>query len=240
MRILHIGYGFRPWRSGGLIEYTEDLMAEQLRRGHQVSYFCAGRQYPSWRRPWLHRWNRGGAEMWEVINSPAPACGDRGTADPGSTLEAVCVQRMLEKTLRQSRPDVVHVQELAGLPSSLLDTLKFAGIPFLMTLQDYLLLCPTLKLLDHKGEICLRRHVGDVCPTCCRQAPRDASPLIRATVYYEVERIKTLLPDPVQKALKSMHRTILGTKNRVLESTPVAVPLRICLPGDYQRRRDKT
>lgn len=26
MKIFHIGWGFRPWRGGGLIEYTEDLM----------------------------------------------------------------------------------------------------------------------------------------------------------------------------------------------------------------------
>jgi hypothetical protein len=31
MKILHIGWGFRPWRGGGLIEYTEDLMETQVK-----------------------------------------------------------------------------------------------------------------------------------------------------------------------------------------------------------------
>ena len=29
MRILHIGYGFRPWREGGLIAYAEDVLGAQ-------------------------------------------------------------------------------------------------------------------------------------------------------------------------------------------------------------------
>jgi hypothetical protein len=44
MRLLHIGSGFRPWRSGGLVAYVEDLIDEQVRRGHEVAYFFSGRQ----------------------------------------------------------------------------------------------------------------------------------------------------------------------------------------------------
>jgi glycosyltransferase involved in cell wall biosynthesis len=236
VRILHIGYGFRPWRSGGLIEYAEDLMEEQVGRGHEVGYFFSGRQYPAWRRPWLHRWNRGGTTMWEVINSPSPSCGDRGTTDSEATLEAPEVQRMLDRVLRRTRPDVVHVQELAGLPSSLLDTLASAEIPFLMTLQDYLLLCPTLKLLDHQGEICSRSEVGKICPKCCRRAPRDASPLIHATIAFETDRLKEMLPESVRKALKSVRGRASGSESR-MQRPPAQVSPE--LPsGDYQRRRE--
>ena len=33
MKILHIGWGFRPWRGGGIIEYAEDLMEKQIQKG---------------------------------------------------------------------------------------------------------------------------------------------------------------------------------------------------------------
>src|ERR1039458_8638601 len=236
MRILHIGYGFRPWRSGGLIEYAEDLMEEQVRCGHQVSYFFSGRQYPYWRRPWLHRWTRGGVTMWEVVNSPAPSCGDMGTPYPEATLEAPIVDRMLGRVIQKTRPEVVHIQELAGLPSSVLEVLRHADVPSLMTLQDYLLLCPTLKLLDHKGDVCLRREVGDICPHCCLQAPQDAAFLVRATAHYEVNRLKDLVPPAVRSLLKRA-RTAVAVQ-QISIARPPRKPLLELPRGEYQRRRE--
>jgi hypothetical protein len=46
MRILYVGYGFRPRRGGGLIAYAEDLMEAQAGRGDDVAYFFRGRHYP--------------------------------------------------------------------------------------------------------------------------------------------------------------------------------------------------
>ena len=70
MRLLHIGCGFRPLRLGGLVGYAEDLMAEQVRRGHDVSYFFTGRYYPLVAGPRLKPWVNAGVGMFEVVNSP--------------------------------------------------------------------------------------------------------------------------------------------------------------------------
>ena len=105
MRLLHLGSGFRPWRRGGLVAYVEDLMAEQVRRGDEVSYFFSGRQYPFARRPRLRRWERGGVAMLEVVNSPLYDHGrqpELETAEPG-------VEQLLESALAELRPDAVHV-----------------------------------------------------------------------------------------------------------------------------------
>src|SRR3954469_11937734 len=120
MRILHVGSGFRPWRSGGLVAYVEDLIDEQLRRGHEVSYFFSGRQYPLGRRPRLRRWARDGVPMLEVVNSPLY---DHGR-QPELELSEPRLERMFERVLDEQRPDAVHVQELAGLPFSLLDVIR--------------------------------------------------------------------------------------------------------------------
>ena len=45
VRILHVGWGFWPFRKGGLINYAQDLMAAQAERGHDVAYFFTGRHY---------------------------------------------------------------------------------------------------------------------------------------------------------------------------------------------------
>src|SRR3954454_9024981 len=116
MRLLHIGAGFRPWRRGGLVAHTEDLMGEPGRRGDEVTYFCSGRQYPFGRGPRLRRWERGGVAMLEVVNSPLYDQGrhpELEIAEPES-------ERMLERVLEELRPDAVHIQELAGLPFSVL------------------------------------------------------------------------------------------------------------------------
>ena len=87
MRILHVGWGFRPWRGGGLISYAEDVMDAQAARGDDVAYFFAGRRYPLRRRPRLHRWHRSGVAMLELQSAPIPVGMDRGTRHPDVELD---------------------------------------------------------------------------------------------------------------------------------------------------------
>ena len=76
------------------------------------------------------------------------------------------------RTLAELRPTVVHVQELAGLPSSLLDVARGSRVPVVMTLHDYFLLCSTFKLLDLEGRVCLRREIGADCVATVAADPR--------------------------------------------------------------------
>src|SRR4051812_10907866 len=188
MRILHVGSGFRPWRSGGLVAYVEDLMGEQLRRGHDVSYFFSGRQYPLARRPRLRRWERDGVPMLELVNSPLY---DHGR-QPGLEVGEPRIERMLARLLGELQPDAVHVQELAGLPFSLLDVIRAAGVPAVVTLQDYFPLCSTFKLLDASGRTCLRRDVGLDCVASTAADPRDPGLLLEATLKYDLWRAPLL------------------------------------------------
>ena len=101
VRVLHVGSGFRPWRRGGLVAYVEDLAGEQLRRGHEVSYFFSGRQYPLARGPRLRRWERDGLAMREVVNSPLY---DHGR-QPELEVAEPRIERMLADVLAERRPD---------------------------------------------------------------------------------------------------------------------------------------
>ena len=121
MRILHVGWGFSPWRPGGLIFYAEDLMAAQVARGHDVHYFFSGRFYPYVSGPRLKRWRRGGVAMHEVLNAPLIPGEGEGTRHPERELSERRMEAAFERTLRRVEPDVVHFQELHGLPSSCVD-----------------------------------------------------------------------------------------------------------------------
>jgi glycosyltransferase involved in cell wall biosynthesis len=190
MRILHVGWGFSPWRPGGLITYAEDLMEAQVRRGHEVAYFLSGRHYPFVSGPRLKRRRRRGVVLHEVINPPIVAGLELGTRHPERDLEEPRMEAAFRRLLAQSRPDVVHFQELHGLPSSLIEVAGAAGVPTLMTLQDYFPLCSTLRLYDSNGQRCLRRDVGADCVARNAEAPPDAEVLARATMRFELARAR--------------------------------------------------
>ena len=231
MRILHIGSGFRPWRRGGLVAYVEDLMDEQLRRGDEVEYFFSGRQYPLARGPRLRRWERSGGSMLEVVNSPLY---DHGR-QPALELSEPRLERMLERELAHFRPDAVHVHELAGLPSSLLDVVRKSGAPAIVTLQDYFLLCPAFRLIDSRGQICLRREIGADCMATTAADPRAPGLLIDATVTHEIRRSR--LTRGLAERRKDWLRTAVGlltgvgvARRRRAAAAPTAAA--------FQRRRD--
>lgn len=58
------------------------------------------------------------------------------------------------KVIDEFKPDIAHAHNIYGrLSLSVLDALKERGIPTVLTLHDYKLLCPSYLMLNH-GEIC--------------------------------------------------------------------------------------
>ena len=210
MKILHVGYGFRPFRGGGLITYSEDLMHAQVGLGHKVAYFCAGRYYGPGKKPIRKRWIRQSVMMYEIVNPPVIHGGDLGTMKPRAELGEPQSETFFERTLEEFRPDVIHIQQLAGLPSSLIGIAKNAKVPVLMTLQDYYLLCPTLKLYDQDRRTCLSKQVGERCVMCCQNGYKSAEILAGASRYYDRDRLKSLLPSGVRRFLKLLLKQVRG------------------------------
>lgn len=188
MRILHVGFGFRPLRWGGLIAYAEDLMDAQVARGHRVGYFFAGRAYPFMDAPRLKRWGRRGIAMYEIVNPPVVVGGGFGSAYPAAELDHPLAEAMFKRVLEELDPEVVHVQEMLGLPTSLFGVAREHGVPIMLTTHDYGLLCPTLKLYDADERICRRQTPGEMCVTCCRNAPTSQQGLVDGTMFYEETR----------------------------------------------------
>lgn len=238
-----MGWGFRPWRAGGLIAYAEDLMSAQVRRGHAVAYFFSGRHYPFPRTPRLKAWRRGGVAMYEALNAPIVFGAEHGTRAPEHDLCDPWLEDAFARVLRERRPDVVHVQELAGLPSSLLEHAARAGVPVLMTLQDYLPLCATMRLYDSAGDVCLRRDVGADCAVNNAGAPAGAGPLISRTLHFELQRAKRAVPAvrrlsfaPARPAVDAA--VAAATRLARRDRPPGPAPAPHARPGAYQRRRE--
>jgi glycosyltransferase involved in cell wall biosynthesis len=244
MRVLHVGWGFSPWRPGGLIAYAEDLMEAQLERSHEVSYFCSGRHYPYLSGPRLKRRRQRGVAVYEVINPPIIAGMEHGTRHPERDLSEPRMEAAFRRVMTEVRPDVVHIQELHGLPSSLIDVAGAAGVPTLMTLQDYFPLCATLRLYDSNGQRCLRRDVGADCVARNAEAPSDPQTLARVTMRFELARARRAVGlggvdftflSPLILALQARY---MGGVERAEPATAPARDGDPALAAAFQRRRD--
>ena len=197
LKILHIGWGFYPWRKGGLILYTRDLIKTQREFGHDVSYFCAGRRFPIITKTFLKNWKLKGLNVYEIINSPIIHGGDCGTLSPNLTLSDHFSEKFFRQVLMKIRPEIIHIHELAGLPSSLIDIIvdEF-HIPCIMTLADYYMLCPSLKLYNHsKKTQCqdMSHNIGTVCFDCIMSAEGIRRNDVFETASYFLNEIETFL-----------------------------------------------
>ena len=167
--------------------------------------------------------------MLEIINSPLF---DHGR-QPEMELEEPGLERIFERELRAANPDVVHVHELAGLPSSVLDIAGKTGAPVLFTLQDYFPLCPTFKLIDAEGGICLRAQVGADCVATVAAEKRDPGVLYAATVHHDATKSRLLARLSFQ-----MRKRVI---RRAIDAVTSYARRRASLPRDaaaFQRRRD--
>jgi len=242
LRVLQVGWGFHPWRVGGLILYAEDLMAALVERGHAVTYFFAGRHYPLRSRPRLRCWHRDGVDMRELVNPPIVAGLERGTRRPDLDVAEPWIEEQFAGALREVAPDVVHVQELHGLPSSLLDLAAKARVPVVMTLHDYGPLCATLRLFDADGRVCTRMRIGADCVTRNAGAPLDDRLLRRETVEFELRGIRGWLDRrgrSLDERLVEWALRRAGVSDEQIEAMEASLPRpEPGLEDAFQRRRD--
>jgi glycosyltransferase involved in cell wall biosynthesis len=170
--------------------------------------------------------------MLEVVNSPLY---DHGR-QPQLELSEPRLEAMLRQTVLETPPDVCHVHELAGLPSSVLDVLHDLSVPTVMTLQDYFPLCPAFRLLDASGSICLRREVGADCLATMAAEPRPPGLLVDGTVALGLTKLPGtgyLSRGPGRRWISALAR---GTGD--LEARRRARHRRVVSADAFQQRRE--
>jgi glycosyltransferase involved in cell wall biosynthesis len=185
MRLMQVNWGWPPRQTGGPVGYVADLSKELVRRGHQVSVFCAG-DYDFRRvcRLSLREENR--IELGSLVNSP------NLIANSGSPIEECShpvIEDMFVRFLELNRPQVVHFHSLIGLCGSLPGIAKSLGIPTVVSLHNYWFICPRSDFLRPPDwTLCPGPDAGDRCAQCI--SPPDSSAQRKALLRH---RLKCLI-----------------------------------------------
>ncbi len=175
MRLLLISAGPNPdvTRSNGYLDALPPALAA---RGHDVFQLCLAGLGPWYRGLHVERSERAGTRIIAVKNAGVyaglPPGAGIGTAQPIRDIRASGQLRAaVRAVLREIHPEVIHIQNLFGLPADLIREFQDAGARVVLTAHDYSSICPTAHLFRPEGHNCTLARDELTCSHCCRAAP---------------------------------------------------------------------
>jgi glycosyltransferase involved in cell wall biosynthesis len=148
LRLLHLVHQYPPHFIGGTELYTRTLARFQVLAGHEVSVVCP---IPLEGGDGLYESSvEEGVKVFRIPVGPRSR-----TQVFLDSFRQGRIKEALRAVLRVARPDVIHIQHLMGLPMSLVDVFREAGLPYIVTLHDYWYVCANAQLLTNTThEIC--------------------------------------------------------------------------------------
>ncbi len=82
------------------------------------------------------------------------------------------IASIAEQVISTERPDIVHVGHPMRV-SEFIRACKVLGIPYIITLTDFWLICPKVNLFNSGGDLCAGPEGGNVCEISCPDLPGD-------------------------------------------------------------------
>jgi len=167
------------FEKGGTERYFFAVSRELERRGHHVVHFS----------------------MDHPDNAPSDQAGyfvprrdyDENGARPslrdaGSLIRSSDAARRIRRLVAEAPPDVAHLHNIYHqLTPSIIESLRTAGVPAVMTLHDYKLVCPSYGLFS-RGRFCYRCRGGHFYHAAlegCSGGSRMRSTLLAVESYYQ-------------------------------------------------------
>lgn len=148
MRILHIVHGYPPHGHGGAELYAE-AVATRLARQWGDQIFVLTREHvesaPEFR---IREEFRPGVSLFWINNT------FRTTQRFEDTYVNHRITAQAARVIDRVRPDVAHIHHLTCLSTTIVDALTRRGIPVVLALHDYWLICHRGQLLDRSLARC--------------------------------------------------------------------------------------
>ena len=148
MRVLFVVHGFPPHAQGGA-EIFAEFQALTLCERHGDTVLVLTREADPGRPEYdVRTKHRDGLTIAWVNNT------FRQTRSFAETYDNPSVTRVATKLIEGFGPDVAHVHHLTCLSTGIVGALARRGIPCLVTLHDYWLICHRGQLLDCDLRVC--------------------------------------------------------------------------------------
>jgi len=213
-RLLIVGDDFRM--PHGVVNYTRPLAGRLREAGHTVHYFYSGSTflaYDALLLPRVRRFREQGIRFHKIVNSPIYA---QRPGSPEADLSSPAIERMFRSLLRRARPDVVYVDSLLGLPSSLLEAAAGRNVPVVLAHHVYRLFCQQGVFHDREGAFCGGPVDLDRCAACYQE--------VNAATYIRTAQLRSLplLPALLDRAAFPLWRRLRALAAR---RAPGAGPL---------------
>ncbi|MBI5770035.1 MAG: glycosyltransferase [Verrucomicrobia bacterium] len=135
MKVLLVVHGYPPRYNAGSEVYTQTL-ARALARNHDVRVFS---RFEDAALPLFTVLDENDGQNTGAGDIPVRLVNMAGFRD---RFRHVDLDQLFDALLIEFRPDVVHIQHLNHLSTSLVTVVKSHGIPVVFTLHDYWLQCP--------------------------------------------------------------------------------------------------
>ena len=162
MKILYITNGYPPHRWAGTETYTAGIAEEIHARGHQVQVLCTG----DWDTG-DHYWNGSTDDIHHEI--PVRRLNLNWTKSPDTAkyfYNNPVIREFVKNYLGEIQPDLVHITSCETLSASVLEAVKAAELPSVLSLTDFWFLCPQINLLRSDGQNCDGKTTAWECLRC--------------------------------------------------------------------------
>lgn len=146
MKILQVAHGFPPKNIAGTEIYTYNL-SQELAKRHSLAVFY--RESDLKKKEYQLNHNKvNGLDIFTINNTFRYCDSFEGLYKNDD------IARGFRKVLESVKPDIVHIQHLIFLSSTIITEVKKRGIPVVFTLHDYWLICPQWHCLKKDLSIC--------------------------------------------------------------------------------------
>jgi len=171
MRVLLVVHGVPPEATGGTEVYTAALARALWSRGLDITVLAreARQDLAEYR---VHRDDSAGFPVVRVNHT------FRDASSFEHTYRNAAIDAVAGALLDEERPDVVHVQHFTCLSTGIAAECTARGIPFVLTLNDYWLMCHRGQLLD-RGLARCEGPEPERCAACAGLSASGQSPLHR-------------------------------------------------------------
>lgn len=174
MRIIIVGDS--PENIGGVCNYTRPLHKSLNELGYEVHYlFSSGgykKNYNYFFVPYLKSHIKSKNFFWhEIVNCPN---GIINFKNPTMDIESNNIENIFNRLILKVKPDIIHIHEMIGLSSKLIEISKKNKIKVVVTVHEYWWLCLHRAMIDHNNKICPGPNDIKKCAFCVSERYKDS------------------------------------------------------------------